>query len=160
MSDSESDVPSDIEEAAQSALSTIIPKKSKSKYDLAYVKFSSWCEQKRITHLNEKVLLAYFQEKKEMKSSTLWSLYSMLRTELSLKRNIDIKKYTNLLAFLKRHSEGYQPKKSQVLSKENIANFLREAADVQHLMNKVGVLKPLFSCCYRYIFLYNSLICF
>ena len=72
MSSSENDVRSDTKEAAQCALSTLVPKKSKSKYDLAYVNFGSWCDQKRITHLNEKVLLAYFQEKKGIKNSTSW----------------------------------------------------------------------------------------
>lgn len=39
----------------KSALPTIIPKKSRSKYDLPYAKFSLWCEHKNITHWNEKV---------------------------------------------------------------------------------------------------------
>jgi len=63
----------------------------------------------------------------------------MLRTELSLKRNVDIKKFTGLLAFLKRHSINYQPKKSNVLTKENIANFLTKADDSHQLMTKVPV---------------------
>lgn len=48
MSDSDSDrVPSDIEEAAQSAISTVIPQKSKAVYDLAYEKFEKWLEEKK-----------------------------------------------------------------------------------------------------------------
>ncbi|XP_044759178.1 uncharacterized protein LOC123316928 [Coccinella septempunctata] len=96
MSDSENDVPSDIEEAAQSELSTIIPKKSRSKNDLAYAKFGLW-----------------------------FALGSWTN-----------KKYTNLLDFLKGHSEGYQPKKTKVFSKENIANFLKKGCDEQRLMHK------------------------
>jgi hypothetical protein len=106
MSSDSDDIPSDVEEAAQSAISSVIPNKSKAKYDLAYEKLEKWCEGKNIKHINEKILLAYFEGKKTLKASTLWTLYSMLRSELSLKRNIDIKKYTNLVAFLKRQSDG------------------------------------------------------
>lgn len=140
MSDSENDIPSDIEEAAQCALSTVIPRKSKLRYDLAYTKFTAWCKDKNVKHISEKVLLAYFHEKKNMKSSTLWSLYSMLRTEISLKRNVDIKKYTSLISFLKRQSDGYQPKKSSVLTKENIVDFLTKANDECHLMTKASMM--------------------
>ena len=105
MSDTSLDLPSDIEEAAESALSTVIPQKSKAKYDLAYDKFEKWCQEKKLKHVNEKVMLAYFEGKKNLKSSTMWTLYSMLRCELALKRNIDIKKYTNLVAFIKRQSD-------------------------------------------------------
>ncbi|KAJ8914730.1 hypothetical protein NQ315_017440 [Exocentrus adspersus] len=47
MSDTESDVPSDIVEAAQRALSTLIPTKSKLRLDAAYTKFTTWCEDKK-----------------------------------------------------------------------------------------------------------------
>ena len=137
MSESSLDVPSDVEEAAQMAISSLIPEKSKSKYDLAYQKFNEWLAEKNIKRINEKVLLAYFQAKVHMKSSTLWSLYSMLRTEISLKNNIDIKNFTGLVAFLKRQSNGYTPKKSNVLTKAHISRFLTEADDHLFLMIKV-----------------------
>ena len=137
MSESSLDVPSDVEEAAQMAISSLIPEKSKSKYDLAYQKFNEWLAEKNIKRINEKVLLAYFQAKVHMKSSTLWSLYSMLRTETSLKNNIDIKNFTGLVAFLKRQSNGYTPKKSNVLTKAHISRFLTEADDHLFLMIKV-----------------------
>jgi hypothetical protein len=133
MSSDSDDIPSDVEEAARSAISSVIPNKSKAKYDLAYEKLEKWCEGKNIKHINEKILLAYFEGK-----NTLWTLYSMLRSELSLKRNIDIKKYTNLVAFLKGQSDGYHAKKSNVLSKQNIAKFLIEADDKTFLMAKVN----------------------
>ncbi|KAJ8909414.1 hypothetical protein NQ315_002852 [Exocentrus adspersus] len=148
MSDTESDVPSDIEEAAQRALSTVIPTKSKLRYDGAYTKFTTWCEDKKVKQINEKVLLAYFQGKKNMKSSTLWSLYSMLRTKISLKRNVDSKKYTSLISFLKRHSDGYQPKKSNILTKENIVDFLTKADDVHYLMAKASTRMIYLLCMY------------
>jgi hypothetical protein len=56
---------------------------------MAYEKFEKWCEgyQQDVKHINEKMLLAYFEEKKTLKASTLWTFYSMLRSEPSLKRN-------------------------------------------------------------------------
>lgn len=111
MSDSDSGgLPSDVEEAAQSALSTVIPQRSKARYDLAYEKFGKWLEDKKIKRINEKVLLAYFEGRKNQKVSTLWTLYSMLRSELTLKKNIDIAQYTSLHAFLKRQLQGYRAK--------------------------------------------------
>jgi integrase len=151
MSSDSDDIPSDVEEAAQSAISSIIPNKSKAKYDLAYEKLEKWCEGKNIKHINEKILLAYFEGKKTLKASTLWTLYSMLRSELSLKRNIDIKKYTNLVAFLKRQSDGYHAKKSNVLSKQNIAKFLIEADDKTFLMAKVNSNRTI-NCLHTYYY--------
>lgn len=131
------DIPSDIEEAARNAVCSLIPEKSKAVYDLAYEKFEKWREQKKVKHVNEKVLLAYFEGKKNLKASTLWTQYSMLRTELSLKKGIDIKTYNSLIAFLKRQSDGYHAKKSNVFSKVNIAKFLTEVDDNNFLMAKV-----------------------
>jgi hypothetical protein len=70
---------------------------------------------------NEKVLLAYFENMSKMyKSSRLWAFYSMLRAMISMKKNVDISKYGQLIAFLKRQAE---PKKSKVFSKNEIARF-------------------------------------
>jgi hypothetical protein len=85
-------------------------------------------------------MLPYFLEKsKIVKPSTLWSVYSMLRTMISINKNLDLSKYTNLIAFLKRQSEGYRAKKSKIFSKENIEKFLTAAIDEDYLMQKVRV---------------------
>jgi hypothetical protein len=44
----------------------------------------------------------------------------MLRAMISMKKNVDISKYGQLIAFLKRQAE---PKKSEVFSKNEIARF-------------------------------------
>ena len=78
-------------------------------------------------------MLAYFLEKSEvMKSSTLWSIYSMLKASLILSDNVDISKFGNLVAFLKKKSVGYKAKKSSVLMRQNISQFLLEAPDSQY----------------------------
>src|SRR6266480_3279881 len=105
------EIPPEIEEAAASAISSLLPQKSKV------------------------LLLAYFNWKATTQmSSSLWTTYSMLRTMLSVKRNIDIRRYTNLIAFLKRKSEGHKPKKSRVLRKEDFESFLKEADDDKFLL--------------------------
>jgi hypothetical protein len=58
---------------------------------------------------------------------------------ISINKNLDLSKYTNLIAFLKRQSEGYRAKKSKSFSKENIEKFLTTANDEDYLMQKVRV---------------------
>lgn len=43
----------------------------------------------------------------------------------------------DLIAMLKRKSEGFESKKSNVLTPENINKFLNEAPDNEHLDKKV-----------------------
>jgi hypothetical protein len=65
--------------------------KSRKKYDKAYQQFEDWCREKRIRDITEEVLLAYFEQKsRKLKGSTLWSLFSMLRSTIQLKKNIEI----------------------------------------------------------------------
>ncbi|KAJ8969076.1 hypothetical protein NQ317_011678 [Molorchus minor] len=71
------DIPSDIEDAARNAVCLLIPEKSKAAYDLVYEKFEKWRKEKKVKHVNEKVLLAYYFEDKNLKASTLWTHYSM-----------------------------------------------------------------------------------
>jgi hypothetical protein len=141
MSDSEEDNVLDrIEAAAQEAVSNLIPQKSRVAYETTYSRFEEWRSKRKVNCINEKVMLAYFLEKsKIVKPSTLWSVYSMLRTMISINKNLDLSKHTNLIAFLKRQNEGYRAKKSKSFSKENIEKFLTTANDEDYLMQKVRV---------------------
>jgi hypothetical protein len=141
MSDSEEDnVLERIEAAAQEAVSNLISQKSRVAYETTYSRFEEWRSKQKVNCINEKVMLAYFLEKsKIVKPSTLWSVYSMLRTMISINKNLDLSKYTNLIAFLKRQSEGYRAKKSKSFSKQNIEKFLTTANDEDYLMEKVRV---------------------
>nr|XP_022903505.1 uncharacterized protein LOC111415854 [Onthophagus taurus] len=71
----------------------------------------------------------------------------MLRAVISMKKNVDISKYTQLVAFLKRQGKMYKPKKSKVLSKTNIEKFLREADDVSFLLAKVVLIIGIAGAC-------------
>ncbi|KAJ8976500.1 hypothetical protein NQ317_018444 [Molorchus minor] len=93
----------EIVEAANIAISNLLPTKSRSLYDIAYNRFKKWCAEKNVEVYSENVLLAYFSENaKNYKSSTLWAQYSMVKSCLIIYDNIDISKFPKLIAFLKR----------------------------------------------------------
>ncbi|XP_023311961.1 uncharacterized protein LOC111692276 [Anoplophora glabripennis] len=144
-------IPAEIEEAASRATLELLPAKSKEQYEIAYRRFSEWCNIKKVPgKCNESVLLAYFEEKAKIwKSSTLWSNYSMIKTMLKIKQDQDISKHYKLIAFLKRKGEGYQAKKSKVLTKTHIDKFLTEAEDEKYLMMKVAAIVGVFGACRR-----------
>ena len=77
--------PPDILETANTAVNNLIPKKSKKQYENAYKEFKSWCMKNKANKISENILLAFFEEKsKSVKSSTLWALYSMIKTTLNV----------------------------------------------------------------------------
>lgn len=140
-SDSFAGTPPDITETAKNINLNLLPAKSKLIYEKRYSNFISWCEKKKIKSYSESVLLVYFdQELKQLQSSSLWSIYSMLRSTLCYKHNVDISKYHKLIAFLKRKSAGYKPKKSKTLDLSEITTFLIEASDEVYLMKKVSII--------------------
>ena len=106
-----------------------MPEKSKVRYEKTYKYFRDWCSKKGIENFtSESVILAYFGDvAKTKKPSTLWAHYSMLRSTVNFKDNVDISKYTKLLAYLKKENAGYQPTKSSTFTKENVENFLKNA---------------------------------
>lgn len=131
--------PPEIVEIALNATLNLLPQKSREKYECAYQKFMEWRKNKKIPSFSENVILAYFEEQsKSYKASTLWSQYSMLRSTLSIKNNVDISKYVKLRAFLKRQNDNYKPKKSKTLTSEEIQKFLKEAPDYKYLLTKVN----------------------
>lgn len=145
------DLPLEIENLANNAISGLLPDKSKSLYEKTYANYESWCTQKNVENItHEKVFLAYFKEQSmTKKSSSLWSYYSMLRSTLLLKKNVDISKYSHLIAFLKRNSDSYKPKKSRILTKENIVKFLQEAENEKYLLLKVSMIIGISGACRR-----------
>lgn len=100
-----------------------------------------WCKKNKARNLTENVLLAYFSSKaKNCKSSTLWSTYSMLKSTLAVKNNIDISKYIKLIAYLKKQNVGYKAKKSKIFNRNEINHFLRDAPNESYLMWKVNLI--------------------
>ncbi|KAJ8974509.1 hypothetical protein NQ317_005847 [Molorchus minor] len=91
----------EIVEAANIAISNLLPTKSRSLYDIAYNR----------------------------------SLY------------IYISKFPKLIAFLKRTGDGYQAKKSKILTKSEIDRFLSSADDKEFLTIKVGLILGIAGAC-------------
>lgn len=135
----------EVDEAAEKARnSSLVPEKSKEVYGKTYNEYLKWCDIRKDSIENcycEKSLLAYFWYlSKERKPSSLWSYYSMLKATIKANHNIDISSYSSLFGFLKRKSEGFKPKKSKVLTIEEIEAFIYQAPDEIYLMNKVIVI--------------------
>ncbi|KAJ8911847.1 hypothetical protein NQ315_003325 [Exocentrus adspersus] len=81
----------ELEDAVKEVMDGILPKKSRKIYEAQYDTFVKWCCQRKLENVNEDVLLVFFAEKsKTLSSSTLWAHYSMLKTMLNVKRNIDV----------------------------------------------------------------------
>lgn len=139
MNNFEEKLPADVEESAQKVVLNLLPSKSREIYECAYNRFINWCQEKNIKTYCETVLLAYFADLgKQLKPSSLWSQYSMVKATLSVKHGVEIEKFAKLRAFLKRNSDGYIPKKSRVLTSEQIEQFLRDAPDAKYLLMKVS----------------------
>ncbi|KAK5647881.1 hypothetical protein RI129_002773 [Pyrocoelia pectoralis] len=133
-----SSTPPDVIDATNEANLKLLPAKSKKLYEGAHKKFIDWQAQKKCSSFSERVMLAYFLEvSKNMKPSTVWSHYSMVKTTLNIYNDTDISKYLKLKAFLKQNSKGYKSKKSLIFSKADVNTFLSEASDETHLLTKV-----------------------
>lgn len=129
--------PPELIEPAKAVTLDLLPNKSRAKYLQIYNKFLDWRATQNTTSFSENVLLTYFDYlSKSLKSSTLWSVYSMLKTTLNSNHNVHIEKYTKLIAFLKQKNVGYIPKKSKILTHNQVHKFLNEAPDYQYLASK------------------------
>lgn len=77
------------------------------------------------------------------KPTTLWVEYSMLRTTIQTKDNIDIC-YPELITFLKASSFGYVSQKLSVFRLDDLRRFLSEAEDDDFLAVKVrNIVSPM-----------------
>ena len=117
----------------------LLPEKSKTIYMTTFETFLKWKREHKAKSSSESVFMAYFSAlSKKYQASTLWSIFSMLKTNLKVSEDLDIDKYLILKAFLKKKSEGFRNKKSLVFSPENVKEFLEKAPDHEHLVTKVN----------------------
>lgn len=131
---------SDIDKRAAEVGEELLPPKSRKLYEQQYDAFKKWCRLKNVGQPTENALLVYFNDKsKAVCASTLWAHYSMLKSVINIREDIDISKFPKLLAFLKRRNERFKPKKSRILTSEQVDQFLREAPDDKYLMLKVNL---------------------
>ncbi|XP_018567561.1 uncharacterized protein LOC108908122 [Anoplophora glabripennis] len=61
----------------------------------------------------------------------------MLKSKVNIHEKRDIAKFNELEAFLKRKSKSYKPKKSAVLSPNDVIRFPKNAPNEIHLLHKV-----------------------
>ncbi|KAJ8914499.1 hypothetical protein NQ315_002772, partial [Exocentrus adspersus] len=140
----------EIRSVAAAAKDSLLPSKSKHLYEETYNAYRKWCCNKKIKSTCEDSILAYFNsDLSRYKSSSLWSKYSMLRSTINLREGIDISKFPSVIPFLKRKGEGYKPKKSLILTREHIDEFLIKADTKEHLFNKVILIFGVAGACRR-----------
>lgn len=127
-----------------------LPEKSRKQYEKVYNRFMDWCEKNEVKAFTESGLLAYFNEKsKDLKSSSLWAEYSMMKATLAIRHDIDIKQFSKVTAFLKSKAVGYRPKLSKAFTREEIYKFIREAPNSQYLMMKIVAIIGIAGACKR-----------
>lgn len=143
-------IPKDVLTAAEEARNSLIPEKSRNRYDSEYNSFNQWREKKAIRKmLNETVVLAYMSElAKIFKPSSLWTKFSMLKKSLLVNDNVDISTFGKVMAFMKNKNINYLPKKSKTLTVEECRKFLAEAPD-DLLLCKTVLVFGLYGACRR-----------
>ncbi|XP_046630008.1 tyrosine recombinase XerC-like [Neodiprion virginianus] len=140
--------PLKLREAAENTRDELLPTKSQKMYESTYDAFVKWKRAHKTKVTSESIVMAYFKELSEKyKSSTLWSMFSMLKATIKIKENTDIDQYHSLKAFMKKTSSGFVSKKSKVLSSENVEKFLTEAPDREYLTTKVALIFGISGAC-------------
>lgn len=126
-----------------------VPPRSKNKYVNCYETLVGWQKQQKTTSFDENVLLVYFKELSEKYSpGTLWPKWSMLKSILRIRHEININNYVTLKAFLRQKTRNYKPKQAATFSYEEIHRFLDEAPDFIYLALKVRfIYNKFFSTC-------------
>ncbi|PSN40214.1 hypothetical protein C0J52_17646 [Blattella germanica] len=76
-------------------------------------------------------------DSKVFAASSLWCTYSKLKTILRVREKVDVSSFTNVVSFLKKMSVRHVPRKSNVLSRSQIDEFLLNVPDDVFLLIKV-----------------------
>jgi integrase len=145
-------IPSSLKRKAEEISEDLLPNKSKVRYNDVYEKFLAWLREENVMprDVSDDILLVYLSNlSKTNKSSTLWSKYSMIKSCLKLKQDIDASNFPKSIAFLKRQSVGYQPKKSSVLTANEVSEFMTKAPDNEWLLTKVALTLGVYGACRR-----------
>jgi integrase len=142
--------PPGVRDLAAEATERLQPAKSKERYEKTYHDFIDWCKGKNIAEgpYTENMFLAYMGElSKKYASTTLWTIFSMLKKMLLIKNSQDINSMKKVVAFLKRQSSDHTTKKASIFSRELIQKFMAEARDEDFLHIKVAILLGLYGAC-------------
>lgn len=143
-SEDEDEVLQNFAEEARLIIQTeTLPKKSSDRYLLVYKTYKDWkIKNKDLVSVSEEDnLVVYFKQlQKKLKPSTLWSIWSMLKSTLNSKDGINIKEFINLKTFIKNNSKGYVPKKSLAFRWDQLMKFMEDAPDYIYLIAKVIIM--------------------
>ena len=133
-------LPNAIVKAYENAMAQTLPRKSQQKYLNAYEHFDTWRNLNEVERrVDKEVLMAYFLDvSKHWKPTTLWARYSMIKSVLIQKFDVDIGQYKCLTKFLGNKSKGYKPRKAKPLLAHNLKTFLNQAPDEKYLFTKVS----------------------
>ncbi|KAB0805072.1 hypothetical protein PPYR_02042 [Photinus pyralis] len=141
-------VPQAIVDEATNVAASLLPEKSSARYEHEYAEFKKWQNENNVTGITEDVLLAYISSlSKKFSPNSLWSKWSMVKSCLQVRENIDGRRFHKVIAFLKRRNERYVPKKAKTLTKEHVEKFILEAPDDKWLLAEVITIFGIFGCC-------------
>ncbi|CAG5089225.1 Protein of unknown function [Cotesia congregata] len=120
----------------------IIPyqKKSADRYLQVYDNYQRWRHENRnaLSTSEENNLVVYFKcLSTRISPPTMWSIWSILKKTLKTKDDIDISEFHNVKSMVKNNAKGYKPKKSLVLTWDEVMRFINEAPDSMYLASKV-----------------------
>ncbi|KAF7997160.1 hypothetical protein HCN44_005437 [Aphidius gifuensis] len=143
--------PDVIKTTSESSLdSKYLRSKSKLKYSKTYEKFIEWKTKQQNSIINEDLMIKYLIEMSSIiKPSSLYARYSMLKTMIKIKNNIDIDNYKKLKPFLKNQSCGFKSQKAATFTSNDVEKFLNEAPDNKYLIPKVALIFGICGGCNR-----------
>ena len=106
-------------------MNNLLPDKSVYRYNDAYSDFRKWLSEKFVHLLKKDVFLVYFDELAQtIAPFSLWSRYSMLKSTVQLKHNVDIVKYGRLKSCLKKYSNDFKARIRLFFNSRTYRNFL------------------------------------
>lgn len=142
--------PPEIKSIASSTTENLIPITSKRQYEKAYHDFVDWCNSHNVPsgYFTENVILGYLGElSNKYAPSTLWSIFSMIKSTLLAYHGKDVRSFEKVQAFLKQKSSKHKAKKSEVFTRDQFERFFREADDKEYLHLKLVAFFGLFGAC-------------
>ena len=129
--------------SADEILNELNPLKSSKKYNDRWNEFMNFSNINQDNEPNEESFLTYFDNLKHQKnlaSSTMWSIYSMLNHKMQMVYGQKLQKYPRLTALLKSYEANYVRKTAKVFSKEDFNRFLKDAPDEGEFVHiKAGI---------------------
>lgn len=104
--------------------------KTQGRYDKSWDLFMAYHDKPSINEIDEEKFLQYFDmliHEKKMACSTLWSNFSMLNSESQSRCGPKLNEYSRLIRLIKARERDYVPKQSDIFTKANIDDFLKNA---------------------------------